>query len=293
LLLAHAVCAATQDVAIDALAVAAVPPEERGRINAAMQVGMLGGRSLFGGGAILLATYGGLPVVFGALVLAVWISLVVLLTRVGEPALSRGNARTFGRTLRDVFARRSTWFGIGFALLAGAGFEAAGALAGPMLVDLGVPTGIAGWFFMLVVVAPMAIGGVLGGRWSDRGPRVTRVGVALIALTVAVASLGLAIVFGARGFVAMGGLTIVYLGIGWFTASSYALFMDLTDPRLGATQFSAFMAATNGCEAWAVLIGGRLVAEAGYGLALIGMAALGLLGLVFLRALSSARTGLK
>jgi hypothetical protein len=112
-------------------------------------------------------------------------------------------------------------------------------------------------------------------------------------LTVAVASLGFAIVCGAPGFVAMGGLTIVYLGIGWFTASSYALFMDLTDSRLGATQFSTFMAATNGCEAWAVLIGGRVVAEAGYGLALIGMAALGLLGLVFLRALSSAHTALK
>lgn len=291
LLLGHAVCAATQDVAIDALAVAAVPPTERGRINAAMQVGMLGGRSLFGGGAILLATHAGMPVVFGALVLSVWVSLVVLLTCVEEPSQSPGSERSFGKTLAEIAKRRGTWFGIGFALLAGAGFEAAGALAGPMLVDLGVPMGTTGWFFMLVVVAPMAVGGVFGGRWSDRGPRVKRVGLALIALSVTVMVLGFAVFLGASGFLVMGGLAVVYLGIGWFTASSYALFMDLTDPRLGATQFSAFMAATNGCEAWAVWMGGRAVAGFGYGPALIAMAALGSLGLVFLLALSAVRIG--
>ncbi len=89
LLLTHAVCAATQDVAIDALAVASVAETERGRLNAAMQVGMLAGRSLFGGGAIVLASHGGWPLVMGALVAAVWISLVVLLTQVSEPPLDQ------------------------------------------------------------------------------------------------------------------------------------------------------------------------------------------------------------
>ena len=37
-------------MAIDALAIGAVPPESRGRLNGAMQAGMLTGRSLFGGG---------------------------------------------------------------------------------------------------------------------------------------------------------------------------------------------------------------------------------------------------
>jgi hypothetical protein len=44
------------------------------------------------------------------------------------------------------------------------------------------------------------------------------------------------------------GVADVFIGL--FTAASYALFMDLTDPKLGGTQFSAFMAATNGCESW-------------------------------------------
>jgi len=91
----------------------------------------------------------------------------------------------------------------------------------------------------------------------------------------------------------MGCLVLVYLGIGWFTASSYALFMDLTDVRLGATQFSTFMAATNACEAWAVWVGGRGVANFGYGPALLGMAALGLLGLIFLRSSALPDAALK
>ncbi|MCA8949468.1 MAG: MFS transporter, partial [Planctomycetes bacterium] len=45
-LLAHAFCAATQDVAIDALAIRSVPAAERGAINGAMQIGQIGGRVL-------------------------------------------------------------------------------------------------------------------------------------------------------------------------------------------------------------------------------------------------------
>ena len=50
-LLIHAIAAATQDAAIDALAIATVPEQERGSLNGWMQVGMLAGRSLLGGGA--------------------------------------------------------------------------------------------------------------------------------------------------------------------------------------------------------------------------------------------------
>ena len=74
----------------------------------------------------------------------------------------------------------------------------------------------------------------------------------------------------------------VYLGIGVLTAASYALFMDLTRPALGATQFSTFMAATNGCEAWATYSVGRLAGSLGYGPAFLGMAFASLLSLPIL-----------
>lgn len=50
LLMAHAVSAATQDVAIDGLAIATIPEHERGSTTGWMQAGMLVGRAVFGGG---------------------------------------------------------------------------------------------------------------------------------------------------------------------------------------------------------------------------------------------------
>ncbi len=284
LLLAHAVCAATQDVAIDALAINAVESHERGGLNAAMQIGMLSGRSLFGGGAIVLVGWGGWPVLFGALLLAIWTSLLVLWRGVTEPAFASGEARQFWTTLRAGFSRRTTWLGLGFALVAGAGFEAVGALAGPLLVDAGAASETVAGFFALPVVAAMAIGGWFGGRWSDRGRREHRAGVALLAMTLAVLLVAAVTATGVP--LVITALVLLYVGIGAFTAISYALFMDLTDPKLGATQFSTFMAATNGCEVWAVATGGMLVGRFGYGPGFGFMAVAGLSGLIFLRAIA-------
>ncbi len=77
--------------------------------------------------------------------------------------------------------------------------------------------------------------------------------------------------------------------IALFTASSYALFMDLTDARLGGTQFSAFMSATNGCESWSAWAGGRIVGPGNYAAAFLAMAAASLLGLPLLKWLARER----
>ena len=61
--------------------------------------------------------------------------------------------------------------------------------------------------------------------------------------------------------------------------------MRFTDPRLGGTQFSAYMAATHACEAWSTVAAGRLVPRFGYGggftiLALVSLVSLPLLALL-------------
>lgn len=302
LLMLHAVCAATQDVAIDALAVASVDSSERGRLNAAMQIGMLGGRSVFGGGAILLVEWGGWAGLFLALVASIWLSLAVLWWGLAEPsprdkeaANPHGDSRVarFSTTLREVLRRKTTRLAIGFALVAGAGFEAAGAMAGPLLIDLGATTATTGWFFALPVVAAMAMGGWWGGRWSDGGSRPRRLAWALGGLSAAVLLVALTVGLGIAVPGVIVALTLCYFAVGAFTAISYALFMDLTDSRLGGTQFSTYMAATNGCEVWAVATGGVLVGRLGYAPGLGLMALLGLIGLVFLQAIarSSAHPG--
>jgi hypothetical protein len=113
---------------------------------------------------------------------------------------------------------------------------------------------------------------------------------ALAAVTAAVLALSTLDALGLRGAPLLLGLSLVYLGIGVFVAASYALFMDLSDPRFGATQFSAYMGATNACEAWSGWVVGRGVGAIGYAPAFACIALVSLLGLPLLRALRPAAT---
>ena len=273
LLLIHAFSAATQDVAIDALAIGAVPATERGRLNGAMQAGMLIGRSVFGGGILLFGAWAGRGWMIGALVAWILCALMgAVLLRELEPP--RDGARSFWTALSAMVRLRTTWLGLAFALVAAAGFEATGQLAGPYLVDRGVASGTIGVFFGVFVVASMLTGGLVGGLLADRWGRLPPAAASLVGFVGLIGLLSIADLAGvAPPAVAIGLLTTMYFFVGLFTASSYAIFMDLTHPRIGATQFSAFMAATNACESWSAWSAGRIVAVHGYPPAFLVMSA--------------------
>jgi len=283
LLLVHAVAASTQDVAIDALAIGAVPPEARGRLNGAMQAGMLTGRSIFGGGVLLAGAWFGREWIVGSLVAWIVVALAgALMLREAEPP-RRADAGAFFGALAAAIRLRTTWIGLAFALVSAAAFEATGQLAGPFLVDRGVASGTIGVFFGLFVVGAMLTGGLVGGALSDRLGRLPSAAGSLVGFVAMIVLLALVDLSGGAGAGALiAVLTAMYFFVGFFTAVSYALFMDLTDPRLGATQFSAYMAATNGCESWSAFASGRMVAAQGYPAAFLVMSAVSLLGLPFL-----------
>jgi len=288
-LLAHAIAAATQDVAIDSWAIRGVPEAERGAINGAMQIGKFVGRWLFGAGVLLIGDRLGIGAVVIVLVALLWTaaSLVVIS---GDHAPEVVAARRHDTDPSDFLAavaaairRPSTWLGLAFALVAGAGFEGLGAVAGPLLVDRGLDAHAIAFFYSASLVAMIA-GAALGGAASDRWGRRQSAAVFLVAIALSVVAVAWAL--GAAGDEVVVALMVaMYLGYGMFIAASYALFMDLTDPRLGATQFSAFMGATNACEAWAGFMAGSAAARFGYGPGLITLAAVSLLGLPLLAAL--------
>ncbi len=283
LLLSHAVAAATQDVAIDALAIGAVPPELRGRLNGAMQAGMLVGRSVFGGGVLLIGAWLGVAGMIATLVL--WIlaaMLAVLWLRELEPPHRSGGV-SFAGALVAAGRMKTTWIGLAFALVSAAGFEATGQLAGPYLVDRGVPEAGIGLFFGLVVVAAMLAGGLAGGAAADRFGRRKTLAYSLLGFTACITALAVVDAGGGHGAGTLFALlALMYFFVGSFTAASYALFMDLTDRRLGATQFSAYMAATNACESWSAWSGGRLAAGYGYPAAFVVMSLVSLASLPLL-----------
>lgn len=292
LLLAHAVSAATQDVSVDALAINTVPSDHRGAINGFMQAGMLVGRSVFGGGALLVANKFGWSWIIAGLIGCVLFSLVLLIF-VREPEsviVSRNRFSGFAEHLREAFSLRSTWIGLIFALISASAFEATGALAGPYLIDRQVSNETIGWFFALPVVIATITGGLVGGRLSDRMGRTRSVGIFLCGFVIMVLALAATDKYAASSpAVWLGILTGMYLFVGLFTAASYALFMDLTDPKIGGTQFSTFMAATNGCESWSVWAGGQIVARAGYASGFFAMSLVSLLSLPLLGWLVTSR----
>ncbi len=276
-LLAHSFAAATQDVAIDGLAISTTPEGQRGSLNGWMQAGMLLGRSLFGGVALMVAAKLHPRAVPVGLLVAILGTLSLLLVA-HEPVAAGGRAgHGLGAALATALRRRTTWLGLLFALLAGAGFEAVGAVAGPFLVDRGQSAEAIGAFLAFPAIVATVGGGFLGGAFADRAGRARAAATTLALLAGAIFALAALPGAGARATFAL--LGVIYLGIGGFTATSYALFMDLTDPRLGATQFSSFMAATNACEAWAGFAVGLLVVRVGYAPAFGLLAAASLVGL--------------
>ncbi len=282
----HSLFAATQDVSVDALVINIVATNETGKLNGFMQAGMLLGRSLFGGGALLIAQQLGVQVTIGFMIIAI-MSTMLLLIFMKEPTIAISERSTFPdfrKKLAVVFSSKYTWFALAFALTAAAAFEAAGAFAGPLFTDLGMSEGRIGFFFAVPVVVAMLVGGLAGGAISDRIGRKKAVSIFLggfVIMVTAIAVTGL-LKTAVLPEIKMLLYTMMYFFTGMFTAASYALFMDITDPKIGATQFSSFMAATNGCEAWAVFTTGIVAASAGYAIAFLLMCGASLISLLFL-----------
>jgi len=261
-LLVHASAAATQDVAIDALAIRTTPAGELGSLNGWMQAGYLLGRGVFGGAVIALIDPLGSRGIAAALIATLVLTLGLhACYRLPPGLLNHATAREYGGALLGVVRRRGTWLVVAFALTGAAVFEVVGALAGQFLIERGASNDALATFYAGPVILAMAGGALLGGRLADRGgakPAVVRSALSLVALV--------AVLVAAPDLPGVTWLTLTafYLGIGQFTAAGYALFMGATERRLAAVQFSAYMGATNLCESWSARYGGRVAEAAGY-----------------------------
>lgn len=295
LLLLHAVFAATQDVAVDALCMAHLVDRERGRANAWMQGGMLLGRGAFGGGTILVAQHIGFAGVVAILIGCIWASLALLVVWRGElgPPRPPEGGRAVARALGAALSAPKTWLALAFAATAGAAYEGAALVAGPFLLDHGVSTAAVGWFFTVTALAAMAAGAGLGGWLADRRGHGRTTAGAQLAIVAIVGALAAAEAAGAVGPVsAYAAYTALYVAIGGFTAASYALLMRVADGAARATAFSAFMAMTNVCEMWSGRVVGATHDDAGYalGFALLGGASLAAIALLYLLARPKTKT---
>lgn len=278
-LLFHAIAAATQDVAIDALCISTIPHEHQGSINGWMQTGMLTGRSLFGGVALIAASHFGNNAIL-LVMIAIIVCITIIISFLQIPATRAASSFTETMKTMSIVAReRSTWYGMLFAIIGGTAYEGAGAVAGPFLVDRGFSTQTIGLFFSVFSVTAMIFGALAGGRISDRMGKHRAVVYSIGTVSATALLLSAAELFdhSLQQELLFTIMTLLYFGIGLFTVSSYALFMEITDKRLGATQFSAFMGGTNMCESLSAYSAGKLVSTFNYSTAFSSLALVSLL----------------
>ena len=176
------------------------------------------------------------------------------------------------------------WIGFAFALTGPAAFKAFEVVIGPFLIDRGLSKDEVGKFTAIVMIGSMVAGSLIGGRLADRFSRRGFVAAALSFIVATLSTLAITDLATnqAGGWHLLALIAVAAFGIGVFTVAAYALFMDLTKPTIAATQFSAFMGATNGCEAWSTMLMGQLVAGYGYATGILSLCGVSLLSLLLL-----------
>lgn len=289
-LLIHAFAAATQDVSIDALCIHVTNPTERGSYNGWMQAGVLVGRSIMGGGALILVQYLGQTMVVLLLLACTSFSMFLLLgSRMPDGMEGKDNALShrFWEILdlvRQALLLRQTYIGVAFALFAGAAMKSLEVIEGPFLIDRNYAEAEIGLFFSVPVIGCKILGSLLGGWLADRFGHRLCVGGSLIVGVFLIMALACSdLIIGEQGgehlFVLLGMIAFV---VGIFTAASYAYYMDLTLKGLAATQFSGYMGAINGCEFWSGWLIGQIIAEANYFHGIMTMCSVSLLASLLL-----------
>jgi len=303
---------ATQDVAIDALAVSVLTEKERGVANGLMFGGAYLGQALGGSGVLFLIPHIGLPgsyVFVAAVLLAVLLFIALPIREQAEARpVTRGPllARVWNEIMqfiRDVFrafsSSRAAWIGLIFALLPGGAYALSLALQSNLAVELGLhDSDIAKLALASTVISAVCC--VIGGWLSDRFGR--RKMLALFYVGTAIPGFVLAWFMWRQGWimpidpqmvdrpipaaalVAMfwtACLTFsVFQGLMYGTRS--ALFMDITTPAVAATQFTAYMALCNLVITYSATWQGHAIERWGYPVTLTidGVAGLVCIGLM-------------
>ena len=252
------VFAATQDVAIDSLAVSTLKADERSRGNGFMFCGQYSGIALGGAGAIALFGIIGFEATVLVMCLFLAVNLAFILLFIRDPDIERTASKGgFGKTVMGfALELRIGFFGSGpgpklgflFALLPVGAIALAYATLSTIQVDFGLDeAGVSKVMAMNTILAATGcvVGGILGDRFGIK--RILFVAY----LATAVPTLVLAFAIQSNG---LDGISYTMLA-GSIAAHGFvygvafglhaAVFMGMANPAVGATMFTAFMAMSN------------------------------------------------
>jgi len=281
MILTHNVFNSLQDVAVDALAVDLLSEQERGKANGLMYGSKWGGGAIGGAGMATVAAFAGLK---GALLLQVAMLGVIMLLPVlfierpgerrfpGDPrpahvpagldrdvALARGKDTLL--SLFRAFSLRSTVMGGVFAFLV----RIPSGVLGPILAVFYLQH--LGWSKQAYatidggpVLAAGLVGSVAGGFVADAIGRRRTAAFALVATAALYFCFAwLEPHWGSRTLVVTFMLAEAGLA-GLLSTSLFALFMDISWPKVAATQFTTYMALLGFSASMGAKLAGRVEA---------------------------------
>ena len=259
----HNVFCATQDVAIDSLAVSTLKSDERARGNGFMFAGQYFGIMLGGGGAVfmsgLLGFQGALAYVATLSLLNLAFVLVYVRDPFARPTATReanflqklvGHFVGFVKEVYVSFWRsgRGPIVGTVFSLLPCGAMALAYATLSTIQVDYGLNESQIARLQVLNTIAA-ALGCLIGGLLGDRFGVKRAVGVAYAMTTVPTLLLATQISQVGLTAVAPGLFSGTIVAHGFVFGMAYgvrnAIFMGMTNPAVAATQFTAFMGMSN------------------------------------------------
>ena len=320
ILLVHNTFGAIQDVAIDSMACNTLSEDERGLANGLMFAGASVGQAVGGSGVLFLIGYMGFQSSFVLVALAILAvtGFVVLPMKeaVADSLATAGAAaqnawRSAGaemksfavQSFRSFIGSRGAFSGVFFALLPAGAMSLGLSLQSNLAVELGMnddAVGALNLWTSIISAACMVVGGMLSDRLGRR--RTLFVYLATMSLPV----IYLMWVLQRHGYVmprAPGGPAIPELVQAlWIASLAYAVFqglmygtrsaimMDITNPKVAATQFTAYMAMMNLAIAISASWQGVAAEAWGYPMTLLVDAILGLACLAFLPALKREST---
>ena len=285
LIVIHNIFAATQDVAIDALAIKVLPEHERGIANGFMFGSSYLGQAIGGSGALFIAGKFGFVLSFPFVLLALTLILVFVTMRLQEPTEpDTVNIHSQERVLTQIYLHLSQFFkelyqgffrsgigpiaGVVFSLLPFGALGLGLVLGSTLQVDLGMDENQIAKLTMFGTVFA-ASGCVLGGWISDRVGHRKALGVWYVLTTIPTFYL-------ARKFIGMDGTAGVTIDIFFYVSIAYsfasglqqgtstAVFMGLTSPAVAATQFTGYMALHNFVYSYSSLWQGQYAEIHGY-----------------------------
>jgi PAT family beta-lactamase induction signal transducer AmpG len=319
-LLIHNSFGAMQDVAIDALAVSTLREDERGLANGVMFAGAAIGSAVGGSGVLflmpVLGITGGFVFVAGCIAL-VTIFIVLPLKEPPTPRTERREPglRAVGREMhefaveafRSFLGTRGAFGGLLFSLLPAGAMSLGLALQSNLAVEVGMSDDSVAWLSLwtqIISALCMVIGGQLSDRYGRR--RTLFVYLALMSLPV-LYLMGVLIEYdwimpagpasAARRVAPAALVTAVWIATlsysvaqGLMYGTRSAIMMDVTNPAVAATQFTAYMALMNLAIAYSATWQGIAAEALGYPKTLLIDAITGLLCLAILPMLRSTAT---